>query len=132
MNEDLSKRKTPERDAHGRLLPGNTANPKGNPNGRPPAGTSMAETLRKYLDMPVRAVMGLDINAMLVRDAICVTMIYRGLMSAEGERDRETIFDRVDGRPRQAIEISAQSEEKLALLQKIADSLPERRLRVVS
>ena len=68
----------------------------------------MAETLRKYLDMPLRVVMALDVNTLPTRDAICVTMIYQALV-ADGERDRIHVFDRLDGKPKQSVEV----EDKL-------------------
>ena len=100
--EDTSENQ--ERDAHGRLLPGHTANP----NGRPKKGTSITELLNKYLD---------DCN-----DGDTVTRKERLIQKMYEKADQDCYFpaqkyiiDRIDGEPVKTQEISGPEGEPLSI-----------------
>lgn len=97
-------------------------------------GKALSDILRRYLAMPTPALFDLAIlppkRGLTGAELLVLRQVVSALMG--NAQVTQYIWDRLEGKAMQAIEVSPVSEEKLALLQKIADGLPERRLRVVS
>ena len=107
------------RDTHGRFMPGHPQSS----NGRPPLGQALSEVLARYLEMPVAEVVALSKNPeasdLPARDWLAITTIVASLDLEHGDKDRRYAFDRVDGRPRQALEIGVPAADQRVLAAKL-------------
>ena len=113
----------PQRDGFGRFLPGA---PSVNPAGRPPKGQAMTEILAKYLDMPAAALRQIDLEQIPAKDAIAVKQVLASLDDDLDAANRRYTFDRVDGRPSQAVIHSEDDSEQRMALATIARRLQDR------
>jgi hypothetical protein len=102
--ENTSEARKPERDEHGRLLPGNTANP----NGRPPRFSLVAlieRELRKRLD---------DTTDKTKAEKIVEEYIDKTLETIDGQAIRD-LADRFDGKPTNKTEVTGANGEPITL-----------------
>ena len=111
MNGNKSTSENQERDEHGRLLPGHTANP----NGRPRKGTSITELLNKYLD-------DCDEGDTISRKEKLIQKMYE-----KAEKDgyfpaQKYITDRIDGEPVKTQEITGKDGEPLTVKVEFVDA----------
>lgn len=114
----------PQRDALGRMLPGHTANP----HGRPPAGESRAETVRRWEENYTRAQLrkfmrsskGPDGAPLMAKDAAAIKWILDqfldGFAARAGVQALSSLADRLDGKPRQAVEHMGEGGGPIRLL----------------
>ena len=114
---------SPQRDSFGRFLPGA---PSINPAGRPPKGQAMTEILAKYLDMPAAALRQINLEQIPAKDAIAVKQVLASLDDDLDSATRRYTFDRLDGRPAQAVIHSEDDSEQRLAMATIAQLLQAR------
>lgn len=80
----------------------------GNPRGRPKDGESMTALLNEYLK-------GTDGNGKKERRMILIEKIYQ--KAKNGDRPAlQYIFDRMDGKPKESVELSGEKENGLKII----------------
>ena len=92
----------------------------GNPDGRPPKGSAVADVLN---DLLTREVLNTSRNKVQVIEAICEKLID---LAMEGDlKAINILLDRVDGKPRQQVAIEQSSPEPLVIRQSIVHCYPD-------
>lgn len=89
----------PERDEHGRLLPGNTANP----NGRPKGSLSLVAILKTELEKEIENEKG----DKTTYAKILISKILKKAIAEEDVQMIKDILNRVDGMPHQSTDITS-------------------------
>ena len=87
------------RQPDGRFAPGVS----GNPSGRPPKDVALSDLLRGALDNQVGEYLDTE-DRRLVIQAIVDTLISEALLGKDWLGAIKAIFDRLEGRPRQAVD----------------------------
>ena len=104
------------RDHAGQFLPGKAW--RGNAAGRPALGFSMTEILAKYLRMPIDMLVPLCVDTSLTAaDGIAVVMVTRALDREFGDQARRDLLNRLEGYPRQAVDLVAGSAAEWLAIQ---------------
>lgn len=94
MELDKTGENKPERDEHGRLLPGNTANP----NGRPKGTLSLVKILKDELERVP------DGEKLSYAEAFIKKIIKQALMDGD-QHSQRLIMNYIEGLPKQPVEL---------------------------
>jgi hypothetical protein len=96
---------------------------RGNRNGRPRKGKAFTERLEYYLTISPSDLRKLPINSLPSIDAMAIRFILRGL-TLRGEKDRIYVVDRIDGKPRQTVDLAEEGTDELyELMEEMGEAL---------
>ena len=116
--ERTSGNKLPERDEKGRLLPGNSGNPKGRPKG----SLSLVALLKKELEKEIANEEGTDKTSYAI--LLIRTMLRKAVIEGDVVMIRD-IINRIDGMPKQTLGLKDETEPEENRLLDIIDELDD-------
>lgn len=110
----------PLRNENGQLLPGETANPKGN-NGQNKGWQPYSQRIQKWFNLPVAEVAAyLDNNGERLRqmssiDAACIRHVINTYSGKDPLRYLREALDRIEGTPKQTVQLQGDKDKPVEL-----------------